>query len=136
MLAPQAFIAELEPTVARLLERHLSTSKEWFPHEVVPWRRGRDFSPGATWDESDGDVHLPDEVRSSLFVNLLTEDNLPYYFRTIEFMFGRDGAWGEWNRRWTAEEDQQIADWLAGRADFGADGAEGDGHADVVAFPK
>ena len=23
-------------------------------------------------------------VRSSLFVNLLTEDNLPYYFRTIE----------------------------------------------------
>jgi hypothetical protein len=43
-------------------------------------------------------------VRSSLFVNLLTEDNLPYYFRTIESMFGRDSAWGTWVRRWTAEE--------------------------------
>ncbi len=43
-------------------------------------------------------------MRSSLFVNLLTEDNLPYYFRTIEAMFGRDSAWGTWVRRWTAEE--------------------------------
>ena len=34
------------------------------------------------------EVDLPDEVRSSLFVNLLTEDNLPYYFRTIERLFG------------------------------------------------
>ena len=43
-------------------------------------------------------------MRSSLIVNLLTEDNLPYYFRTIERMFGGDGAWGAWARRWTAEE--------------------------------
>jgi DNA-directed RNA polymerase subunit beta' len=32
-----------------------------------------------------------------------------------------------------ADEDQQIADWLAGRADFGGNG---DGQADVVAFPQ
>ena len=31
---------------------------------------------------------MPDAVRSALFVNLLTEDNLPYYFHTIERMFG------------------------------------------------
>ena len=43
-------------------------------------------------------------MRSALFVNVLTEDNLPFYFRDIERMFGRDGAWGEWVRRWTAEE--------------------------------
>ena len=47
---------------------------------------------------------IDDAVRSSLLVNLLTEDNLPYYFRTVESMFGADGAWGEWVRRWTAEE--------------------------------
>ena len=47
---------------------------------------------------------MPDSVRSSLFVNLLTEDNLPYYFRIIEQLFGRDSAWGTWVRRWTAEE--------------------------------
>ena len=47
---------------------------------------------------------LPDGVASALFVNLLTEDNLPYYFAAIDKLFGRDGAWGYWTRRWTAEE--------------------------------
>lgn len=110
-----ALLHELTPVVERLLERHLTQTKEWFPHEVVPWGRGRDFEPGKPWHEADSDVRLPDEVRSSLFVNLLTEDNLPYYFRTIESMFGRDGAWGEWNRRWTAEEGRHsiaIRDYL------------------------
>ena len=34
-------------------------------------------------------------MRSALFVNLLTEDNLPYYFRTIERMFGATTSWGD-----------------------------------------
>lgn len=113
MTSPDALLAELEPTAARLLDRHLSTSKEWFPHELVPWSRGRDFEAGEEWDPAE--VSLPDEVRSSLFVNLLTEDNLPYYFRTIERMFGRDSAWGVWARRWTAEEGRHsivIRDYL------------------------
>jgi acyl-[acyl-carrier-protein] desaturase len=115
VLSPQAFVAELEPVVAQLLERHLAGAKEWFPHEVVPWSRGRDFEPGEAWVEADSDVALGAEVRSALFVNLLTEDNLPYYFRTIEGVFGGDGAWGEWNRRWTAEEGRHsivIRDYL------------------------
>jgi acyl-[acyl-carrier-protein] desaturase len=108
-----ALLAELEPTAARLLERHMTQAKEWFPHEFVPYSRGRDFEPGYEWSPSE--TPLPDEVRSSLFVNLLTEDNLPYYFRTIEAMFGRDSAWGEWSRRWTAEEGRHsivIRDYL------------------------
>ena len=43
-------------------------------------------------------------VRSALFVNVLTEDNLPYYFHDIAITFGEEGPWGEWVRRWTAEE--------------------------------
>jgi acyl-[acyl-carrier-protein] desaturase len=100
-------LRELEPTVERLYERHLETTKEWFPHEQVPYGRGRDVDPARVWRESDADLAgatIDDAVRSSLVVNLLTEDNLPYYFRTIERMFGRDGAWGTWARRWTAEE--------------------------------
>ena len=111
--APEAFISELEPEVGRLLERHLSQTKEWFPHSLVPWSRGRDFEP--EWEWSPEETEIPDEVRSSLFVNLLTEDNLPYYFRTIESMFGRESAWGEWSRRWTAEEGRHsivIRDYL------------------------
>ena len=111
--ADQILLDELEPTAASLLDRHLTASKEWFPHELVPWSRGRDFEPGEEW--SHVEVELPDEVRSALFVNLLTEDNLPYYFRTIEAMFGRDSAWGTWARRWTAEEGRHsivIRDYL------------------------
>jgi len=104
-------LADLEPTVERLLERHLAASKEWFPHEHVPYGRGRDPIPGETWSEADADLAghtIDDAVRSSLLVNLLTEDNLPYYFRTVEGLFGADGAWGTWVRRWTAEEGRHA----------------------------
>lgn len=108
----RALLQELEPTVARLLDHHLAKAKEWFPHEMVPWSRGRDFRPDEAWDPEE--YAVPDEVRSALFLNLLTEDNLPYYFHTIQNVFG-DGAWGEWARRWTAEEGRHaivIRDYL------------------------
>ncbi len=111
--ADTAFLAELEPEAERLLERHLSSVKEWHPHALVPWSRGRDFDDDYEWSPDETD--LSPEVQSALFVNLLTEDNLPYYFRDIERMFGRDGAWGEWVRRWTAEEGRHavvIRDYL------------------------
>src|SRR4051812_50172606 len=41
-----------------------------------------------------------------MFTNLLTEDNLPSYHREIATRFGRDGAWGTWVGRWTAEENR------------------------------
>lgn len=113
MTSADALLNELEPTAARLLDRHMATTKEWFPHDLVPWGRGRDFELDYEW--SPDEVELSPEVRSSLFVNLLTEDNLPYYFRTIERMFGRDSAWGVWARRWTAEEGRHaivIRDYL------------------------
>ncbi len=104
---------ELAPEAERLLERHLKTAQEWFPHEFVPWSRGRDFEAGEDWDPAEHP--LPDAVRSALVVNLLTEDNLPYYFRTIEGGFSVDGPWAEWVRRWTAEEGRHamvIRDYL------------------------
>lgn len=107
-------VAELEPTVEKLLARHLANAKEWFPHELVPWSRGRDFEPGEQWDPDE--APMPEAVRSALVVDLLTEDNLPYYFETIFHMFSNDGAWGEWARRWTAEEGRHsivIRDYLS-----------------------
>jgi len=107
VLPSNRILAELETTVEDLLERHLAASKEWFPHEFVPYGRGRDAVPGESWSEDDADLGgaiIDDAVRSSLLVNLLTEDNLPYYFRSVERMFGAEGAWGTWVRRWTAEE--------------------------------
>jgi acyl-[acyl-carrier-protein] desaturase len=87
-------LVTLLPTAERLVDRHLGMAKEWFPHELVSWR-APDADPGA---------ELPDGIGSALFVNVLTEDNLPYYFAAIDTLFGRDDAWGYWTRRWTAEE--------------------------------
>ncbi len=94
-------LREMRPVVDGLLERHLSSAKEWFPHLLVPWSRGEDFEPGYEWDPAE--FPLPDAVRSALLVNLLTEDNLPYYFQTIDRVLAYDG-YREWARRWTAEE--------------------------------
>jgi acyl-[acyl-carrier-protein] desaturase len=98
---------ELEPVVEGELDRHLKTAKEWFPHEYIPWSQGRDFDgiyQGEAWEESHSKI--PEAARVSLIVNLLTEDNLPSYHREIANTFGRDGAWGTWVHRWTAEEDK------------------------------
>jgi acyl-[acyl-carrier-protein] desaturase len=105
-------IHDLMPTAEKLMDRHANSSKEWFPHLFVPWGRGRDFEPDEEWDPQE--FPLPDAVRDALFVNLLTEDNLPYYFAHIDKIFG-PGVWGEWIRRWTAEEQRHsivIRDYL------------------------
>ncbi len=95
-------LTELEPVVERLLEHHLAVAKEWFPHALVPWSRARDFATAEPWDTDA--APLAPAVRSALLVNLLTEDNLPYYTGTITSLYGTDGPWGTWVRRWTAEE--------------------------------
>ncbi|HKA04597.1 MAG TPA: acyl-ACP desaturase [Acidimicrobiales bacterium] len=105
-MVPTDLLVELEPVAATLVDRHLGTSREWFPHELIPYERGRAGS-GRAWSPVDADLAgaTPDPtVRTALYVNLLTEDNLPYYFRDVERMFGADGVWGTWVRRWTAEE--------------------------------
>jgi len=79
----------------------------------VPWDRVCEGDPREAWSEDQ--APMADAVRSALLVNLLTEDNLPHYFQTIDGMFGGEGAWGEWARRWTAEEGRHsivIRDYL------------------------
>ena len=99
-------LRELEPVVEENLNRHLSMAKEWFPHEYIPWSDGRNFDGlmgGEPWSPERRRT-ISDVARSALIVNLLTEDNLPSYHHEIAIIFGRDGAWGEWVHRWTAEE--------------------------------
>lgn len=116
-LAPEkdvaALLAEVEPVVAKLLERHISVAKEWFPHEYIPYSLGRDY---------DKEPWTPDQPRltgvaqTAFEVNLLTEDNLPSYHRLIYKVFEKgDGAWKNWVHRWTAEEGRHaivIRDYL------------------------
>jgi acyl-[acyl-carrier-protein] desaturase len=103
----------LTPEVERLFERHLATTKSWMPHDLIPWERGAETDPRGHFDEDSSP--LPSGVRSALIVNLLTEDNLPYYFETINRMFAND-IWRDWAKRWTAEEMRHaivIRDYIA-----------------------
>jgi acyl-[acyl-carrier-protein] desaturase len=109
-------IRDLEPIVAVELERHLAIQKNWYPHEYVPWSEGRDFAGplnGDAWEAKDS--RLSSVAQDSLILNLLTEDNLPSYHTEITLSMGRDGAWGNWIERWTAEEGRHaivIRDYL------------------------
>jgi acyl-[acyl-carrier-protein] desaturase len=98
-------LTQLEPALEKGLERHLSQATEWFPHEYVPYEKGRNYVE-EPWEPTDS--HLSEISRISLEVNLLTEDNLPYYHLALWETFGRDGVWGEWVRRWTAEEGRHA----------------------------
>ena len=105
MLTDQArLLHDLEPVVAENLDRHLKLAKPWNPHDYVPWSRGRDFAFLGGEDWSPEDSPLDPVAQTAMTVNLLTEDNLPSYHREIATRFGRDGAWGQWVGRWTAEE--------------------------------
>ncbi|MDR7277906.1 acyl-ACP desaturase [Catenuloplanes atrovinosus] len=112
----RALLLELEPVVETNLNRHIGLAKEWFPHEYVPWSDGTNFDGplgGTAWAPEQS--KLSEVARTSLIVNLLTEDNLPSYHHEIAVMFGRDGAWGDWVHRWTAEEGRHgiaIRDYL------------------------
>ncbi len=117
---PQAIqarlIRDLDPVVTIELERHLAVQKNWYPHEYVPWSEGRNFAGplnGDAWEAKDS--RLTPVAQDSLVLNLLTEDNLPSYHTEIAISMGRDGAWGTWIERWTAEEARHsivIRDYL------------------------
>ncbi|MDT4989540.1 MAG: acyl-[acyl-carrier-protein] desaturase [Micromonosporaceae bacterium] len=116
MSSQTELLLDLEPVVEANLNRHLSQATEWFPHEYVPWSEGRDYDGvlgGEAWEPDQS--KMSDVARTALIVNLLTEDNLPSYHHEIRTLFGRDGAWGTWVHRWTAEEGRHgiaIRDYL------------------------
>jgi len=101
-----AVLVELEPVVAQNLDRHLSLAKEWHPHDYVPLSHGRNFAFLGGEDWAPEQSRLDETAKAAMVTNLLTEDNLPSYHREIATRFGRDGAWGTWVGRWTAEENR------------------------------
>jgi len=99
-------LEELEPEAGRLMDRHLKVSQEWFPHDFIPYRLGRDFDKEPWTPEQ---PRLTGVAQTAFEIGLLTEDNLPSYHRLIHGMFGRgDGAWLNWVGRWTAEEGRHA----------------------------
>ena len=104
-----------EPVAEKLINRHLSMTKDWNPHDYIPWSEGKNYYAlgGQDWDPDQ--AKLSDVARVAMVQNLLTEDNLPAYHREIAMNFSMDSAWGYWVNRWTAEENRHgisIRDYL------------------------
>lgn len=90
-------LTEVRSSAEALYERHLARSKEWFPYDV-----GEDGAPAPPPPES---VTVDPATAAALQVNLLTEDNLPYYLHDLmRFLGGVAPVYVSWARRWTAEE--------------------------------
>ncbi|MBX4169676.1 acyl-ACP desaturase [Rhodococcus sp. DMU2021] len=106
VLTQLELLRELEPVAEANLNRHLSMAKDWHPHDYVPWDEGRNFAAmgGVDWEPEQS--KLDEVAKAAMITNLLTEDNLPSYHREIAESFSRDGAWGTWVGRWTAEENR------------------------------
>jgi len=108
-------LRELEPVAEENLNRHMKMTKDWNPHEFIPWSDGRNYYALGGQDWEPEQAKLSDVAREAMVMNLLTEDNLPSYHREIAMNFSMDGAWGTWVNRWTAEENRHgisIRDYL------------------------
>jgi len=100
-----ALLEAVTPSVDRRMAEHRERREHWYAHEYVPWEQGRNFVT-EPWEESH--ASLSPEVRTALVLNLLTEDNLPYYHAEIEQHLPGGSPWQDWNRLWTAEEGQHA----------------------------
>ncbi|KRQ18898.1 MULTISPECIES: acyl-ACP desaturase [Mycobacteroides] len=106
---------ELEPVVEENVHRHLAVTRDWSPHDYVPWSEGKNYKALGGQDWNPEQSKLSELAKVAMITNLLTEDNLPSYHREIAMNFTMDGPWGTWVNRWTAEENRHgiaIRDYL------------------------
>jgi len=95
-------VHELRDVTEKLINQHLEVARTWDPQEVVPWENAPNYNPKMEWSE---DVYpLPQGVRSALYVNELTEINLPYYTNELLSNAPEDHPLTDWSRIWTSEE--------------------------------
>ena len=98
-------VEAIEDDVIRLTEEHRTRRSHWYFHDIVPWERGESFRD-KPWDESQ--CTISKNARTALVLNLLTEDNLPYYHALLEKYLPETSAYTAWTHLWTAEEGQHA----------------------------
>ena len=111
--ADSRLVHELADTAEELINQHDKVARKWDPQDVVPWENAINYNPTIEWSP---DIYpLEQGVRSALYINELTEINLPYYTNTL-LKHAPDGhPLTEWSRRWTAEEwrhSDAILNWI------------------------
>lgn len=98
-------VASVDDTIKTLMAEHRERRSHWYFHDFIPWESGRNYAD-QPWQESD--ATLSPEIRTALVLNLLTEDNLPYYYSLFQPYCDADSSLAKWSRLWTAEEGQHA----------------------------
>jgi len=101
LVRPELLAEHLTARLETALNAHLERAQSWYPHDYVPWGEARDF---AELPFEQAQSRLSKQVRASVQLNLLTEDNLPGYHGAIRAVLGYSDVWRTWLDRWTAEE--------------------------------
>ncbi|MDX1545549.1 MAG: acyl-ACP desaturase [Rhodothermales bacterium] len=100
-------LGELEPLVQEWMDEHRRKRRLWFPSEFLPADEQMDEDDerrlAKLRERARG---LSDAVRTAVTVNLLTEEGLPHFHRTLSNYLGNESPWQDWNHMWTAEEDR------------------------------
>lgn len=100
-------LVSMESVVVRLTETHQASRRLWFPNDLT----SADAEAGPELEAELAELReaargLPDTMRVTLALNLLTEEGLPHFHRLIATHLGNESPWAEWNNMWTAEEDR------------------------------
>jgi acyl-[acyl-carrier-protein] desaturase len=105
IVRPELMAEHLTARLETAFALHLERAQMWYPHEYVPWGDAQDFV-AVPYEESQS--QLSKEVKASVQLNLLTEDNLPGYHGEISRVTGNTDVWKTWLDRWTAEEGRHA----------------------------
>lgn len=101
-------LRDLEPVVGELIQSHESKRRLWWPSDLlgIADSESPDLEVAGIRERARG---IPDPVRISLVMGLVTEEGLPHFHRLIALHMGDDTYWRDWNNLWTAEEDRHGA---------------------------
>lgn len=98
------FLDELSTEAEKLLNRHEASPREFFPDDItdqmVEALRDGSFVPE--------EAPLSDAVKSSLYINYLTEEGLPYYTSALDRRLPLQHAFRDWLHTWTSDEGRHA----------------------------
>lgn len=109
----ETMLAELAPATQVLLDRHLETAEEWFPHEFVPWDQGQDFDKGEKWNPSESPLDAT--LRNVISDEVLDGHNAPHHYRALASLSPANHPLQAWAMQWAAEKGRHtiaLQEWL------------------------
>ena len=97
----------LEPLAEEMMEEHLKKRRLWFPSDFLPADEKMDEDKVRVQSKLRERARgIPDALRVSIVLSLLTEEGLPHFHRLLAQYLGDNKIWNKWNFMWTAEEDR------------------------------